>query len=104
MVKIERTTRQRFVTAKHVGDIVIPAKSVSSILNVDVVPVLIKEPGNSKQLMFIAGFSDELWGTDPWLEGARKKPLDNTGHRKETTRQKPRFIHIDLLDAETDNI
>lgn|SRR3990167_1430794 len=95
-MKIHPTTRQRYVTARHTGDIVIDAKGPSDSQNIDIVPVLAQNsrPG-IKQLLFTPT-PDKQWGTDAWLEGARNPELDNLGNRKQTTRQRAKRIHIDL--------
>ncbi len=102
MVKIHPSTRQRFVTAKHTGDIVIDAEGPSA-LSQEVLPVIggwTDYTGSggvpTKLQMMFGGVSDELEGTDAWLEGARKDHLDDLGNRTGTTRQRRKKIHIDL--------
>lgn len=107
MVIVHPKTRQRIVADRFCGDIVVDANSKSTALNVDVLPVIggwkdyTGEGGlPTKQQMFFAGQADELWGTDAWVEGARKKQLDNLGNRKETTRQRQKRMHIDIKDMQ----
>src|SRR3990167_7678913 len=93
-MKIHPTTRQRYVTARHTGDIVIDAKGPSDSQNVDIVPVLAENSRQGiKQLLFNPT-PDKQWGTDAWLEGARTPELDNLGNRKQTTRQRVKRIYI----------
>lgn len=103
MVVICPKTRQRIVADRFCGDIVFDAKSSSKALNVDILPVVggwsdYTGSGGipTKQQLFFAGQADELFGTNVWIEGARKKQLDDLGNRKETTRQRQKRIHMDL--------
>ena len=98
MVFIDRLTRQRFISAKHVGDIVIDARSNSNTLNVDIVPVLIESDRPTTRQILLGGNSDTQWGTDAWLMGIRNPQRDNFGNNARTTSQRRRRIHIDFDD------
>lgn len=107
MVVICPKTRQRIVADRFCGDIVFDAKSSSNALNVDVLPVIggwedYTGSGGipTKQLLFFGGLADEFWGTNAWLEGARKKQLDDLGNKKQLTRQRQKRIHMNLKDVD----
>lgn len=96
---IDSATRQRVSSALHIGDIVYPARASSNALNVDILPAFNQtSPSgfNSKVVLFFGAIADELSWTDVWVEGARKKKLDDLGNPVETTWQRPRLVYKDL--------
>ena len=106
MVVIHPKTRQRIVADRFCGDIVFDAKSSSTALNVDIIPVIggwsdytgLGGIPTKQQMFFSKG--DELFGTDVWTEGARKKQLDELGNKKGLTRQRQKRIHMDIKDMQ----
>lgn len=106
MVIICPKTRQRIVADRFCGDVVFDAKASSKALNVDVLPVIggwTDYTGSggisTKQQLFFGALADEFFGKDVWLEGARKKQLDNLGNKKEITRQRQKRIHMNIKDV-----
>ena len=49
-------------------------------------------------LKTLGGLADELWGTDAWVDGARKKDLNVLGDNKQTIRLRQIQQHIELSE------
>jgi len=88
MIIIDPKTRQRIITDAHAGDLQYARTGDSAIANED------KRLGEARQLtpgeqitrekQLWAGHRDELFGTDAFLEGARKDVLTERGNLRDT--------------------
>lgn len=95
MTFIDPITRQRVQRMKHTGDINYDLIGDSAITE-EVLPIIgdFSDYAGSgilstKTLMYGAGLSNELFGTDPHIEHNADVPnLDITGNRADTTRRR----------------
>ena len=106
MVKIERTTKQRFTHAKHIGDIVLdanPPTGGDALTNEDVVVIgpwqdfIGSKTISSRNQQMWAGHANELWGTTAHVKSMQD--LDNlsaVGTRSDTHRRRRRKIHLEV--------
>lgn len=100
MVWIHPRTRQRVVTAKNNTDIILPLQGQEGLSQEELTVIggwkdfTGSGGAPTKQLMYGAGLADELFGTDAWVNGARKKNLGVLGEVKPTTRLRQRQEHI----------
>jgi len=105
MVYIEKNTRQRYVRARHTGDIILDAQGPNPSLTQETVPVIggwTDYTGSggvpTKQQLYAAGLPDELFGTDSYLEGARKKQLGIIGEKVDKYRLRTKKIYVENPD------
>jgi len=99
MKRITKDSRLRIVRARHTGDMIIDAKGTDA-LSQESVPVIggwkdyTGSGGVSTKALMFFNQPDELWGTDAWIDGARKKELDVLGNRKRLTRLRRKKTYL----------
>jgi len=102
---IDPITRQRVVTAKHVGDITYNLISSDSTISEEDIPLTGdwsdftgSGTASSRTQQMFASSENELFGTDPWITDNAKVPnLTDRGNNKGTTRRRivKRYATID---------
>lgn len=80
MIKIDPITQQRIVYQEYSGDLEYDLVGGSAISQ-QVIGLL----GPTRNQQMNLGRSNQLFGTDPGLKGARLPDLDVTGNNKQTT-------------------
>ena len=98
MVYIHPKTRQRLVRQKHSGDIEFDAQGPISLTQekIAIIGGWTDYTGSGGQIAQMSQpLPDELFGTNAWLEGARKKQLDELGNRKQTIRLRTKKIYVE---------
>ena len=102
MVWIHPVSRQRVVKDRRNTDIILPIQGTEGISQ-EKIPIIggfqdFTGSGgvSTKSLMFFP-LPDELWGTDVWIDGVRKKELGVLGERLRNVRlrQRREFIIFD---------
>ena len=99
MVEIHPRTRQRFTRPLHSGDIIIDAQGTTA-LSQDVIPVVggfedfTGSGGLPTKQQLYAGMTNQLWGTNAALDGAKKENLGVIGQNIETTRLRRKKLYI----------
>ena len=106
MVRIEKTTRQRFTFAKHSGDIILDATAPSGDGALNDEDVLVIGPWddfrgsktiNSRTQQQWGGHENELWGTTAHIES--NADLDNlsiVGTSASVFRRRRKKIYLEL--------
>ncbi len=101
MTNIHPISRQRIVRDRRNTDIILPIQGTEGISQ-EQIPVIggfqdFTGSGgvSTKSLMFFP-LPDELWGTDVWVEGIRKKELGVLGERKRNIRLRQRQQYIEF--------
>ena len=114
MVRIHPVTRQRFVHAKHIGDMIIdadPPTRDDALTNEDVpligpfdddtLPQGQQQGGPpSKQQQMFGGHANELFATVAWVES--RQNLDNLsaiGTSSDTRRRRRKKLFVDLSNG-----
>ncbi|MCH7534269.1 MAG: hypothetical protein IH948_00705 [Bacteroidetes bacterium] len=99
---IHKITRQRIVTDKRAGDIVVDAQGGVGVSqeSIKVIGGFKDYTGSggfpTKELMYAGAHGDKLWGTDAFIDGARDKDRDSLGQKKIITRLRRKKLYIDL--------
>lgn len=102
MVEIHPKTRQRYTRDKRNTDIILPLQGPEALSTEKLTVIggfkdFTGSGGRSTKAQMYGPLPDELWGTDAWIENARKKDLNVLGDRKQLIRlrQKREFIIFD---------
>jgi len=103
---IDPVTRQRVLYSKHCGDLQYDLKGDEAIAQ-ETVPVIgpwkdwtgsdLKV--NSRTQQMFAGMSNQLFGTDPGLQGVKVPNLGVVGQNTQTTRRRTIKRHVNFKDG-----
>lgn len=95
---LHKPNRQRIIRAKHSGDLMFDAQGPDS-LSTEKVPIIggwVDYTGSGGPVAQMSQpLPDELFGTNAWIEGARKKQLGVLGEKIQVVRLRQKKTYVE---------